>query len=93
MIHLTPSDIKEAHYIPANNMFSFYMIDGDDAMDQAQETAQEGSKIPDYCPVCAKAWAEWYLRSCKDVFEVLKKGGKPNTNYPTLVNPCSEAKE
>lgn len=84
----TPEQIAEAHYIPANNMAASLLVGGvDEALKHAAENADKWRNHPEICPVCRRAYADWYQRSCELVITRCQFGKKVSTDYPPLVLP------
>ncbi len=92
MKHISKSEIKEMHYIPANNVFAFYLMGGKDGaeaeiIELSERMDKEAAKLGT-CSTCRMAFQQWYLRSCHLVLKGMVAGEKPNQDYPPFVSPC-----
>ncbi len=92
MKHLTKAECAEMQYIPANNVFAFYLTGGKDGAEyeivEVSERMDHKAAEQGTCSTCRMALQQWYLRSCHLVLKGMVAGEKPNQDYPPFVSPC-----
>lgn len=92
MKHITKEQVTESHYIPANNVFAFFLTGGKDGA--TAEVIEESEKMEQravedgMCSMCRVAFQQWYQRSCSIVIKQMTAGEKPTTDYAPFTSPC-----
>lgn len=92
MKHLTKEQVTEYHYIPANNVFAFFLTGGKDGaaaeVVKVSEEMDQRAVADGMCSMCRAAFQQWYQRSCSIVIKQMSDGEKPTTDYVPFTSPC-----
>lgn len=86
------NQIKDCHYIPANHVFTSYMIGGTKGarLDYAKEALEMSNRMlaSGFDPVYVAVFIDWYKNSCEALVRTLESGEKISANYPPFVPPA-----
>ncbi len=86
MKYMTQKQIDEIHYVPANNVFTAFMVYGPSADMTSDANELHRSVIASgESPVFATALRQWYIESCALVLKQMCAGQKPTHDYPRFV--------